>query len=177
VQQLRRGRITDRAARLVPVCVVLDMLNIPNPGTPPEGVSVKVACPFQELHPQDRSGEKDMRIYGDGKAYCHMCAEGWDSVALAAKLWEVTRVQAARQLLAAQGLEVTAEDEVVATVTPAQLRSASVAALGIWADANGVDRFSERYVRCLGLADQIQTAEHVDAWLSACKTFLGEHNA
>lgn len=168
----------DRAARMVPIVVVLDHLRIPNPGTPGEGVSIKVACPFQETHPPDRSGEKDMRIYSDGKAFCHMCAEGWDSVALAARVWDVSRPIAARRLLAMQGLDVS-EDDVIVTqaVTPAQLRTGAVAALGVWADRRGVDRFSDRYASCLTAADLIEREEQVSEWLTACKSFLGDNNA
>jgi DNA primase len=70
MRRLHRGSIVDRAARRVPICDVLDWLGIPNPGTPPEGVSIKCLCPFQDTHPQERSGEKDMRIYSDGKGFC-----------------------------------------------------------------------------------------------------------
>jgi hypothetical protein len=173
VKRLRRGSFVSRAVRLVPIVVVLDYIGIQNPGTPEGGISVKVHCPFQETHPPDRSGEKDMRLYSDGKAFCHLCAEGWDSVQLAARLWELTLPEAARRLLAMRGLDVSEEDEAfVQAVTPEQLRASAVAALGVWADANDVSRFTENYVRCLRLADQIQKSEHVDAWLRASKDFL-----
>lgn len=175
MRRLRRGSFVDRAARLVPITAVLDRLGIQNPGTPEGGVSVKVHCPFQETHPPDRSGEKDMRIYSDGKAFCHLCAEGWDSVGLAARVWDLSRPLAARQLLAMQGLDVSEDDdldELLRQATPAQLRTGAVAAMGVWADGHGVDRFSEAYIRVLGLADQISKPEHVDQWLRASKEFL-----
>jgi len=178
VRRLRRGSFVDRAARLIPIVVVLDHLRIANPGTPGDGVSIKVMCPFQETHPPDRSGEKDMRIYSDGRAFCHMCAEGWDSVGLAARVWDVTRPLAARRLMAMQGLDVGEDDSsLVVPVTPAQLRTGAVAALGVWADRRGVDRFSESYARCLDAADQIATPDHVLKWLAAAKEFLEKADA
>lgn len=174
MKRLRRGTMVQRASRLVPVVVVLDKLGIANSGTPPEGVSLKVECPFQEGHPPDRSGEKDMRIYSDGKAFCHMCAEGWDSVHLAARVWELSLMQAARHLLALQGIEVSDDDResLAVKATPAQLRASAVAALAVWADANDINRFSAAYAKCLQAADDIVSEEHVDAWLTACQNFL-----
>lgn len=175
MKRLRRGSFVARAARMVPITVVLDHLGIQNPGTPEGGVSVKVHCPFQETHPPDRSGEKDMRIYSDGKAWCHLCTEGWDSVGLAARIWDLSRPLAARQLLAMQGIDVSGDEDVESLLreaTPAQLRTSAVAALGVWADARGVDRFDPAYARCLEMADQITEPHHVDLWIAAAKDFL-----
>ncbi len=175
MRRLRRGSFVERASRLVPIVVVLDHLGIQNPGTPEGGVSVKVHCPFQETHPPDRSGEKDMRIYGDGKAFCHLCAEGWDSVALAARVWDLSRPLAARQLLAMRGLDVSGDEDMESLLTkptPAQLRTSAVAALGVWSDFAGVSRFDESYRLCLSLADQIVEPRHVEQWLKASKDFL-----
>lgn len=180
VRRLRRGGFVSRAARLVPISDVLNWIGIAAPGTPPEGVSVKVFCPFSETHPPDRAGEKDMRIYSDGKGYCHLCAEGWDSVGLAARVWELSRPEAARAILAHAGLDVSGDEDweaVLAKPRPEQLRTGAVAALGVWADAHEVSRFSEHYVRCLQLADQITEPEHVDQWLSACKSYLERNRA
>lgn len=180
VHRLRRGGFVSRAARLVSVSDVLGWLNIASPGTPPEGVSLKVFCPFSETHPPDRSGEKDMRIYADGKAYCHMCATQYDSVAMAAQAWGLSRPEAARAVLARAGLDVSGEEDweaALAKPRPEQLRTGAVAALGVWADRAGVSRFTEHYVRCLELADQITEPEHVDQWLSACKLYLEAGNA
>jgi hypothetical protein len=159
---------------------VLTWLNVQNPGTPGEGVSVKVMCPFSETHPPDRSGEKDMRIYSDGKAFCHMCATQYDSVGLAAQAWGLTRVEAARAVLSRAGLDVSSEEDwesQLSAPSPEQMRTSAVAALGVWADAQQVDRFDPRYSACLEAADQIQSAEHVDMWLDACKAFLRSNNA
>jgi hypothetical protein len=175
MKQLRRGSIVDRAARRVPICDVLDWIGIPNPGTPPDGVSVKCLCPFQDTHPPDRSGEKDMRIYADGKGFCHLCAEGWDSVRLVARIWSLTLPEAARAVLARSGLDVSGDDELASLLskpTPQQLRPGALAALAVWADAREVDRFGPDYARCLQLADQIIEPHHVDKWLLACKEFL-----
>ena len=175
MRQLRRGSIVDRAARRVPICDVLDWIGIPNPGTPPDGVSVKCFCPFQETHPLERSGEKDMRIYADGKGFCHLCNEQWDSVRLAAQIWSLTLPEAARAVLARSGLDVSGDDELVSLLskpTPQQLRPGALAALAVWADARDIDRFGSDYARCLQLADQILEPHHVDKWLLACKEFL-----
>jgi hypothetical protein len=175
MKQLRRGSIVDRAARRVPICDVLDWIGIPNPGTPPDGVSVKCFCPFQETHPLERSGEKDMRIYGDGKGFCHLCNQQWDSVRLASQIWSLTLPEAARAVLARSGLDVSGDDELVSLLsklTPQQLRPGALAALAVWADARDVDRFGPEYARCLQLADQIIEPHHVDKWLLACKEFL-----
>jgi hypothetical protein len=175
MRRLHRGSIVDRAARRVPICDVLDWLGIPNPGTPPEGVSIKCLCPFQDTHPQERSGEKDMRIYSDGKGFCHLCAQQWDSVRLASQIWSLTLPEAARMVLARSGLELSEDEELsslLAKPTPQQLRPGALAALAVWADARSIDRFGSGYGRCLELADQIIEPHHVDAWLSACKKFL-----
>jgi hypothetical protein len=175
VKQLRRGSVVDQAARRVSVCEVLDWIGIQNPGTPPEGVSVKCTCPFQETHPGDRSGEKDMRIYGDGKAFCHMCNEQWDSVRLVSQIWSLTLPEAARAVLARSGLDVSGDDHLASLLskpTPQQLRPGALAALAVWADSQNIDRFGESYARCLQLADKITEPHHVDKWLTACKGFL-----
>lgn len=180
VHRLRRGGFVQRAARLVSVSDVLGWLNIDSPGTPGVGVSLKVFCPFSETHPPDRSGEKDMRIYSDGKAFCHMCATQYDSVAMAAQAWGLTRPEAARAILSRAGLDVANNEELesqLAKPRPEALRTGSVAALGYWADTRGVNRFSEDYARCLVLADQIMEPEHVDQWLQACKDFLEHRRA
>lgn len=179
MRRLRRGSPTQRAARLVPVSDVLTWLGIATPGTPGPGVSVKVFCPFSETHPPDRAGEKDMRIFSDGKAFCHMCATQYDSVALAAQAWGLTRAEAAQAVLARSGMDVSEDDDLaslVARVTPEALRIGAVAALGVWADRTGVDRFGAEYARCLELADQIREPDHVEQWLTACKQHL-ENNA
>lgn len=178
MKRLRRGSFVERAARMVPIVVVLDHLGISNPGTPEGGVTVKVMCPFQETHPPDRSGEKDMRIYSDGKAFCHICAEQFDSVGLAARIWDLSRPLAARQLMAMQGLDVGEDDEsLVRVVTPAQLRSSAIAALGVWADARDVDRFGPAYATVMQVADRITEPEHVQEWLEASKDFLERNSA
>jgi hypothetical protein len=180
VHRLRRGGFVSRAARLVPAGDVLTWLGIPNPGTPGEGVSVKVFCPFSETHPPDRSGEKDMRLYSDQRAFCHMCAQGYDSVGLAAQAWGLTRPEAARAVLSRAGLDVSGVeelDEALAKPRPEALRTGAVAALAYWADTRGVSRFSAQYVQCLGLADQIIEPDHVDLWITACKKYLETFNA
>lgn len=179
VKSLRRGSFAQRAARMVPISDVLTWLGVANPGTPPDGVSVKVFCPFSETHPPDRAGEKDMRMYGDGKAYCHICAQQYDSVSLAQQAWALSRMEAARAVLAHAGLDVGDDENLslLRQVSPEARRSGAIAALGTWADHRGVDRFGAPYARCLSLADHIQQEEHVEQWLSACKTFLEQSDA
>ena len=176
VRRLRRGGFVTRAARLVSASEVLNWVGIPAPGTPPPGVSVKVTCPFSETHPPDRQGEKDMRIYNDGRAYCHICTEQYDSVALAAQLWSLTRFEAAKAILARSGLDMSGSEEdlqsLLVQIKPERLRGDAVHALGVWADVNGIDRFGDSYFRCLGLADQIKSEDHIQGWLTACKDYL-----
>lgn len=180
VHRLRRGGFVSRAARLVSVSDVLGWLGISSPGTPGVGVSLKVFCPFSETHPPDRAGEKDMRIYSDGRGFCHMCSTQYDSVAMAAQAWGLTRPEAARAILSRAGLDVSGEeelDEALSRPRPEHLRMGAVAALGHWADFRGVSRFDASYARCLTLADQIIEPEHVGQWLTACKAFLEQQNA
>lgn len=174
MRRLHRGGLVDRAVRLVPVGDVLMKLGIQFPGTPPAGSSFKIYCPFGDYHP-DRGKEKEMRIYSDGRVYCHICRRQYDSVSLFASVAQVSPMIAARQLLVDAGYSSSEDDpgiRIVEETPPEKLQSGALAALGVWADAREIDRLSERYLRCVQTADQILDPEHVQAWLSACKQHL-----
>lgn len=178
MRRLRRGGFLARASRLVPVSDVLTWAGIPNSGIPPVGAPQKILCPFQETHPQERQTEKDMRIYADNKVFCHLCNTQYDSVGLAAAVWSLSRFEAAKAILARAGLDVTDDasnlESLIKKDTPEKLRSDAVFALGRWADAREVDRFSSSYRRCVSLAEQISAPHHVQKWLSACKEYLSK---
>lgn len=174
MKRLHRGGVVARAVRLVSVVDVLAQLGVDAPGLPPSGSSYKIYCPFGDNH-SDRGAEKEMRVYSDGRAYCHKCQRQYDSVSLAAQAWGVAPGIAARQLLVTAGFSAASEDaefEHREEVSPEQLRTGAVAALAAFADLRGVDRFSEVYRRCLHAADKIMSPEHVDQWLAASKRLL-----
>lgn len=168
MRRLRRGGLIQQANKAVPITEVLRSMGADAPGIPPDGSSVKVYCPYGHFHP-DGGAEKEARLYSDGKLYCYVCNEQHDSVSLAAKEWGCRPLVAARLLLAGR---VVAE-EVIYADRSFELRAGAVAALGVWADACGVDRFSESYAQCLQVADRICEPGHVDQWLQVCKTMLG----
>lgn len=175
MKRLHHGGVVQRAIRLIPVGVVLDQLGISYPGTPPAGSSYKVYCPFGDYHP-DRGAEKEMRLYSDGKAYCHICQRQYDSVALASQAWGMAYPEAAKALLVAGGFSAAPEDSeeerILKETSPEELRTGAVAALGVFADARDIDRFGDRYARCMEAADAITRPEHVEKWLARCKEFL-----
>lgn len=175
MRRLHRGGVVERAVRLVPVGAVLTQLGIIFPGTPPAGSSYKIYCPFGDYHP-DRGAEKEMRIYSDGRAYCHLCRRQYDSVALAAQAWGMTYPEAAQKLLVDAGFSAapsdSEEERALKETTPEQLQTGALAALAVFADARGIDRFDEPYRRCLRAADAITKPEHVEQWLAACKKLL-----
>lgn len=173
VRRLRRGGPVSRANRLVSISDVLGWLGIAAPEVPV--TSVKVMCPFVETHPADRQGEKDMRLYVDGHAFCHVCQEQYTTVKLISQAWDLSPIDAARAALARAGLDLTGNEDLESLLTapsPERLRTGAVAALGWWADQHDIDRFGSEYARCLQLADQIKEPEHVDLWLIACKAHL-----
>jgi len=175
MKRLHHGGVVDRAVRLIPVGDVLTKLGVQFPGTPPAGSSYKVYCPFGELHP-DRGAEKEMRLYADGRAFCHICRRQYDSVSLFAQFAGVSPVIAARQLLVDAGYSSRDDDQgirIVEEIPPEKLRVGALAALAVWADARGIDRLTdERYLRCVEVADVITKEEHVQQWLDACKRRL-----
>lgn len=168
MRRLRYGGVIQQAIKAVPITEILRSMGVDAPGLPPFGSSVKIYCPNGIYHP-DGGAEKEVRLYPDGKMYCHICVEQHDSVSLAAQAWGCRPLVAARQLL--EGREV-AEASVVVADRSYELRAGAVAALGVWADARGVDRFSEAYRRCTVAADGICEPEDVDRWLAACKVAL-----
>ena len=164
----------DRAVRLIPVGDVLTKLGVQFPGTPPAGSSYKAYCPFGDLHP-DRGAEKEMRLYADGRAFCHVCRRQYDSVSMFAQKMDVSPIIAARQLLVDAGYSSHEEDQglrVVEDTPPEKLQMGALAALAIWADAHGVDRFSEDYLRVVDTASFIIEEEHVRRWVAAAKRRL-----
>lgn len=174
MKRLHHGTVVDRAVRLIPVGDVLLKLGVQFPGTPPAGSSYKVYCPFGELHP-DRGAEKEMRLYADGRAFCHICRRQYDSVSLFAQAVGVSPVIAARQLLVDAGYSSKDDDQgirVVEDIPPEKLQARALAALAVWADAHEIDRFSDAYLRVSDTADHITEQDHVRRWLDAAKRRL-----
>jgi hypothetical protein len=171
MRRLHRPGVIGQANERVPITSVLASLGVLVAEPPPSGVSIKIECPFSFLHPPGKD-RREMRLYSDGKAYCHICVTQYDSVSMAAQAWGCSQLVAAQRLLAGQ--EVATERRVSKSMYAS--RAAAVAALGEWADANGVDRFSATYARCLTVADAISTEEQVGSWLRACKRVLTRSN-
>lgn len=167
MKRLHRGGIIQQANTAVPIFEILRTMGVDAPTLPPFGTSVKIYCPNGIYHP-DRGAEKEARLYADGKMYCHICDEQHDSVSLAAQLWGCRPLSAARQLLEGR---VISEDVALADQSY-ELRAGAVLALGVWADANDVDRFTEAYRQCLKDADGIHLPEDVDRWLGSAKDAL-----
>lgn len=143
------------------------MLSVYVDALPPSGVSRKIECPFSFLHPEGKD-PREMRLYSDGKAYCHVCLKQYDSVAMAAQGWGCSNLEAAHRLLDGQDVNT----ETVVKRSMYATRASAVSALAEWADTHGVDRFSGTYRRCLTVADAISSEDQVRDWLNACKRVL-----
>jgi hypothetical protein len=167
VRRLHRPGDIGRAVASVPIIDVLASLGVIVEAAPLPGTTQKIWCPFSDLHP-DGGRQREMRLYSDGKAHCHICVKQYDSVSMAAQAWGVSQRIAAQRLL--EGQEVITERQAVRSLYV--VRAGAVAALGVWADRVGIDRFGLEYRRCLALADHIQEPGHVKLWLAASKQFL-----
>lgn len=167
MRRLHRPGVIAQAVKLTSILSVLASLGVAVDTLPAYGTSRKIECPFSYLHPEGKD-RREMRLYADGKAYCHVCLCQYDSVSMAAQAWDCGQLVAAQRLLAGQ--EVVPAQEYARSMYA--VRAAAVAALAVWADANEVDRLSETYHKCLKLADVISAPEHVGPWLAACKRAL-----
>jgi hypothetical protein len=167
MRRLHRPGVIGQANERVPLIAVLASLGILVEMSPLPGTNIRIDCPFSYLHPEGKD-RREMRLYSDGKAYCHVCVTQYDSVSMAAQAWDCSQLTAAQRLLAGQAVESSHQGNRSLYAT----RACAVAALAEWADAHEVDRFSEMYGRCLTAADAISIPEQVAPWLAACKRAL-----
>ena len=167
MKRLHRVNSISRACAQTPMHVVLAMAGVEVAGPPPPGTSLKIWCVNSHLHP-DGGREREMRLYSDNKAYCHICRKQYDPVSLAAQVWDCSQKVAALRLLVGS----TDSDEQSAPQYVFQLRAGAVAALGVWADAHEIDRLGPEYQSCLNVASRITDSSHVIKWLEVCKKVL-----
>ena len=167
MRRLHKPGVIGQANERVSIISVLASLGVLVEAPPHPGTNIRIDCPFAYLHPEGKD-RREMRLYSDGKAYCHICLVQYDSVSMAAQAWDCGQLVAAQRLLSGQAVETSHQVQRSLYVT----RASAVAALAEWADAHEMDRFSERYRRCLTAADAITAPEQVGTWLAACKRAL-----
>jgi len=167
VKRLRQRNVIAQARAQVPIVAVLRELGVEIDAAPEEGVNRRVYCPFGELNHEDGGRERQMRVYVDNSAWCFECNQRYDPVSLIAINESCHYSDAATRLLDRMG---GAPDSTV-SVMPS-VRAGVVAALGVWADAHGVDRTAARYGDVLRSLDALESEDQARPWLTRAKGVL-----
>ena len=166
MKRLRKRNVIAQARSQVPIVAVLRELGVDIDAAPEEGVNRRVYCPFGELNHEDGGRERQMRVYVDNSAWCFECNQRYDPVSLVAINESCRYSDAATRLLDRMG---GASDPAV-SVLP-DVHAGLVAALGVWADAHGVDRTHPAYAVVLGTVDGVGTEDAV-RWIEQAKRAL-----
>lgn len=177
----RRSPLIDLANNQVPILEVCRWVGMSVPeGTPPR--SLKVHCPFGEIAHTDGGIAPALRVYPDTNgAYCFSCGF-FSSVWLAASIWNVRQVEAARMLLDRIGYQPvsTAQLWALAQVRPAPDTTALSQALRVfcertdaaWSRHQFEEQPAEILDRCLALLSYVQTSEQAEEWLCHSKLIM-----
>lgn len=166
MRRLHPGGAVAQARRQVLIVDVLRELGVDIDTAPTAESNRRVQCPFSDLH-DDRGIKPEMRVYVDNSAWCFACGRRYDSVNLMAIVWDCSNVVAARRLLSHRD----GEAEQTASQMP-RVHAGMVAALGVWADAQGVDRTSRPYVAALTALDAVASEDAARRWLAHTKRAL-----
>ncbi len=148
------------------------------------GKSLKVYCPFGDIHHSDGGESKAMRIYPDtNSCFCFAGCGHFSAVRLVAHAWDRPAAEVAVELLERIGytpLSLAAEFASHATWKPAPDTAHLAEALKMFCrrvtpdwDRRQFDPLvAGRLARCLALLDRVRTDEDAATWLHGAKTHM-----
>ncbi len=155
----------------------------------PDGVmhgrNMKLHCPFGEVFHSDGGVEAAMRIYPESNhLYCFAGCGYHTPVTLVAQAFDLTRRDAARELLERAGLREPTREEIWTAVAThhdppdtaylAQaLKTYCRRTVPDWERRQYEPDVSRRLSACLALLDHVDTDEAALRWLTGCKAIMG----
>jgi len=149
--------------------------------------NIKTYCPFGDVEHSDQGMEAAFRVYPEpNNAYCFACGLFFSPVSLAAKAWDMTRREAAVNLLDWIGfkpLSLAEEWENVVNPVPVIDKESLGLALRVyverispgWAAQEVEDGYPQRQLtRCLALLDRVTTEAEAQVWLARCREVMSD---
>lgn len=149
-----------------------------------EGRSIKTYCPFGRFFHSDGGKEPALRVYGEtNSAYCFSCKKHFTPVTLFADGFDMTKRQAATDLLEKVGYKPLSAAEMWAGAQPTQPEPDKTMlshALIIyctridadWQKSQFDKNISPILDKCLSLLERVTTDAEANDWLTTCKTVM-----
>jgi len=145
------------------------------------GGSMKTYCPFGRFFHSDGGKEPAFRIYPESNsAYCFSCKKFFSPTTLISDAFDISKKQAAKELLDRVGYKPLTAAEMWAGVQPKEPEpDTSMLSMALktyclridpdWQKTQFEPDVGSYLDRCLSLLDQVHTGEEAEAWLTTCK--------
>ena len=180
----RRPSLIATADEQVSILDACRLIGMDLPESLVYGRNPKVHCPFEELYHRDSGIEAAMRIYVESNhVYCFACGSAYGPVGLVAAAFDISRRQAARELLERAGIRPTTQARMWSEALehePALDRAALGEALKTYCRRTIPDWDSRQFepeaaahlARCLGVLDHVANQKEARQWLYLCKAIM-----
>lgn len=174
------------ANQQVPIAMACRLLGVSIDTDDGYGKSVKVHCPFGDVHHSDGGAEKAMRVYPDtNTAYCFAGCGHFTPVRLLSHAWDRPAAEVALDLLDQLGHRpLSLADQFAGHETwtpppdPGQLAEALKTYCRridpSWDDRQFEPRVAARLSQCLRLLDRVATDDDANRWLTGAKKVMSQ---
>ncbi len=180
----RRQSAVGIANEKVPIAFACRLIGLDVDTDAAYGRSVKVHCPFGEIHHSDGGADKAMRVYVDtNSAYCFAGCGHFTPVRLVAHAWGRPAGDVAGDLLARIGYRPPATAEVFASLVDYQpvpdrahlaeaLKAYCRRTVPDWAAVQFDPVVAGRLSRCLTVLDRVVDEASAAVWLEGSKRIM-----
>jgi hypothetical protein len=185
VARLARKRpVVELANEQVSITAACLLVGMDVPDDTGYGRSMRVRCPFGDVYHSDQGAEAAMRIYPDSNsAFCFSRCGYFTPVSLVATKWNISRHDAAVELLERAGIKPVSMAEAWAaagirdsppdtTLLAEALKTFCARTAPDWADQQFDHRVAGTLARCFALLDKVGDDEDAHTWLAGCKTVM-----